>query len=506
MKKTLSMLLSIFAVTIVFCVPALGAEEASPVLPEAELEAPLMAAAVESEEEAAIEPAAPVALESDPTADVPAVAAVTNGWVSEDGNWYYYKNGKKLQDYWLFGEGSAHGLWYYLGADGKMATGFQYVSNPNGTGWFMFQDTNYNGCEGALLSGWQNTGIAGEAWFEPNHNGHFGECTWTSAWGDYDRSTNTWSKGGPSGGTTPPASSHPANGWFTDDKGSKYYYKNSKAVTGWQYIEGTYYYFDKSGKMVTGDWAQDGNGWYFLGADGKMLDGLREINLGRADDGWYYFNPKHDGTFGKVLTGWQHITLIEPAPYDPSEFLPNDYWYYFNPKHDGTFGRAFDNGWNNIGGKYYYFYADGKMATNCDVDGYHVDSNGVRGGKVGPWLTDAQVGQAEQEIWDYVRKTYGLEHYVGGGYADSFYYGLATPENGFAIFYAGITGVYNGKGLNATTEYDGLVELGKAIADGTYRESGWTGGKATYGDIVIKYEYNTQYRMYGYHIYACYAW
>ena len=493
MKKTLSMLLSIIAVTIVFCVPALGAEEASPVLPEAEFEAPLMAAAVEPEEEAAIEPAAPIAMEDELMADVPAtVAATANGWVKEDGSWYYYKNGTMLQDYWLFGEGSANGLWYYLGKDGKMATGFQYVENPNGTGWFMFQDTNYNGCEGALLSGWQATGVAGTGWFETRHNGHFGECTWTSAWGDYDRSTNTWSNGGPSGSTTPPAPSHPANGWFTDDNGSKYYYKNNKAVTGWQYIEGTYYYFNGTGKMVTGDWAQDGNGWYFLGADGKMLDGLRNIDLGRADDGLYYFNPEHDGTFGKVLTGWQWV---------------DGYWYYFNPKHNGTFGRAFDNGWNSIGGKYYYFYSDGKMAANCDVDGYHVNSDGSRGDKVaGPWLTDEQVAQAEQEIWAYAAETYGLEYKAGGGYADIYYYGLATSENGFAPLYAGTTGVYNGKGLNATTEYGGLVELGKALADVTYRESGWSGGKAVKGNIKIMYEYNSLYGMYGYHVYACYGW
>ena len=119
-------------------------------------------------------------------------------------------------------------------------------------------------------------------------------------------------------------------------------------------------------------------------------------------------------------------------------------------------------------------------------------------------MTDAQVAQAEQEIWEYVRETYGLEHYVGGGYADSFYYGLATPENGFAIFYAGITGVYNGKGLNATTEYGGLVELGKAIADGTYGEGGWARDKAVKGNIIIKYEYDSLYSMYGYHIYAYY--
>ena len=502
MKKTFvkSMIALLMVVALALSMGATSfasGEDVGKFVPEAGLEAPPDPVPIEPEVPVELEPTAvdeaamaadSIAVESAATADVPAaVSTVTNGWVNQNGAWYYYKNGTMLKDYWLFGEGSAHGLWYYLGKDGKMATGFQYVENPNGTGWFMFQDTDHNGCEGAMLSGWQNTGIAGAGWFETKHNGHYGECTWTDDWGNYYPSTNTWSYGGPSSGTTP---SHPVNGWYTDDDGNTFYYKSNKLVTGWKYIDGIYYYFDKSGKMVTGDWAQDGNDWYFLGADGKMLDGLRNIDLGRTDDGLYYFNPKHDGTFGKVLTGWQWV---------------DGYWYYFNPKHNGAFGRAFDNGWNSIGGKYYYFYSDGKMAANCDVDGYHVNADGSRGNKVaGPWLTDEQVAQAEQEIWAYASETYGLQNKKGGGYADSFYYGLATPENGFALFYAGITGVYNGKGLNATTEYSGLVELGKAIADGTYGEGGWARDKAVKGNIIIKYEYDSLYGMYGYHIYAYY--
>ena len=136
------------------------------------------------------------------------------------------------------------------------------------------------------------------------------------------------------------------DGWFTDSNGDTYYYRNGKALKGWNFVDYEWYYFDNSGRMVTGDWAQDKYGWYFLGADGKMLSGFREIDLGRSDDGWYYFNTKHDGSFGRVLSGWQYI---------------NGEWYYFNEKHDGTYGRMVTGDWA-MDGKYWYFLgADGKM-------------------------------------------------------------------------------------------------------------------------------------------------
>ena len=147
--------------------------------------------------------------------------------------------------------------------------------------------------------------------------------------------------------STPPAT-FPSNGWFTDANGDKYYYKNGKALKGWGYVDAEWYYFDNTGRMVTGDWAQDSRGWYFLGADGKMMSGFREINLGRADDGWYYFNTKHDGSYGRVLSGWQLI---------------NGDWYYFNEKHNGTYGRMVTSDWA-VDSKYWYFLGpDGKMLT-----------------------------------------------------------------------------------------------------------------------------------------------
>ncbi len=60
-----------------------------------------------------------------------------NGWVSENGTWYYYADGAK-QTGWLYS-----GAWYYLDANGAMVTGWVYVG-----AWY------YMGSNGAMATGW----------------------------------------------------------------------------------------------------------------------------------------------------------------------------------------------------------------------------------------------------------------------------------------------------------------------------------------------------------------
>ena len=42
-----------------------------------------------------------------------------NGWLKEDGYWYFYKDGKRVTNAWAQ---DSKDLWYYLGSDGRMVT------------------------------------------------------------------------------------------------------------------------------------------------------------------------------------------------------------------------------------------------------------------------------------------------------------------------------------------------------------------------------------------------
>lgn len=146
--------------------------------------------------------------------------------------------------------------------------------------------------------------------------------------------------------------------------GHYYYVENAKPVKGWRNIGGSYYYFDESGKMLS--------------------DGVKDINsTGKENADRYYFNKNgqmiasawvkllsYDGeanyvrsdASGKLMTGWQQI---------------GGKWYYFSSygylytnnfilngslqivDNNGVFKTAVDlskaNGWKSINGNYFYY-------------------------------------------------------------------------------------------------------------------------------------------------------
>jgi hypothetical protein len=121
-----------------------------------------------------------------------------------------------------------------------------------------------------------------------------------------------------------------AQGWALDDDGQYLYYKDGKALTGTQTIDGVKYYFNTDGTLKTG-WVKDGDNWRFY--SGKtMLVGFWDLGAG-GNNKTYYF--KKDGI---MVSGK----------------------------------------WLEIDSKWYYFYADGSLARSTKVDGYEVDENGVR--------------------------------------------------------------------------------------------------------------------------------
>ena len=122
-----------------------------------------------------------------------------SGWSYDydTGDYYYFVDGEPKANYWANeADASQWGYWYYVGADGKLATGLQYIVNNNGTGWYFLQPDNADGCIGRMLTGWQWLGPeAGMGWFNTAHGGVNGQCTWTENWGDYDPATGLWEDG-----------------------------------------------------------------------------------------------------------------------------------------------------------------------------------------------------------------------------------------------------------------------------------------------------------------------
>ena len=91
----------------------------------------------------------------------PKAPASGTGWVKYEGEWYFFKGSKLVENYWV---GQADGAskwstnWYYVGSDGKMATGLQYIDDlKGGKAWYMLQTTETNGEIGKMLTGWQWT-------------------------------------------------------------------------------------------------------------------------------------------------------------------------------------------------------------------------------------------------------------------------------------------------------------------------------------------------------------
>lgn len=121
-----------------------------------------------------------------------------------------------------------------------------------------------------------------------------------------------------------------AQGWAKNDTGEYLYYKDGKALTGTQTIGSVKYIFESTGVLKTG-WLKEGNNWRFYSGN-QMLVGFWELNTNGSNK-TYYFTKDGLRVSGK---------------------------------------------WLQIDGKWYYFNADGSLAKSTKIDGYEIDSNGIR--------------------------------------------------------------------------------------------------------------------------------
>ena len=125
----------------------------------------------------------------EPGGDIPAPPKSGTGWSYDydTGEWYFYKNNKLVANYWvgkIDGASQWDNNWYYVGADGKMLTGMQYLDDLHGGyGWYFLQPSDAKGEIGKMLTGYQWVGGSyGECWFS-KASGSSGKCTWSELLG-----------------------------------------------------------------------------------------------------------------------------------------------------------------------------------------------------------------------------------------------------------------------------------------------------------------------------------
>ena len=217
-----------------------------------------------------------------------------NGWVVENGNTYYYKDGKML-----IGHQTIDGAKYYFDSDGKMHKMFLtengkiyyygYGSGQLKYGWsYIGDNTYYSDSNGVVQIGWFN--IGNDRYYS-NSNGKV------------------------------------QIGWF--NIGNDRYYSNSNGViqTGHKTIDGAKYYFNSDGKMHKMFLTENGKIYYYGYGSGQLKYGWSYIG-----DNTYYSDSN-----GVIQTGEQYI---------------DGTMYKFSDT------GVLQNGWQTFGGKTYYYYTD----------------------------------------------------------------------------------------------------------------------------------------------------
>lgn len=138
------------------------------------------------------------------------------GWVQENGKWFYYDQSNNKQSGWV----QVNGAWYYLAQDGEMKTGWL---NQGGS-WYYLTDSGF------MKTGWQKVN---GTWYYLNGSGAM------------------------------------QTGWL--NQSDTWYYLNSSGSmqTGWLSQSGTWYYLTESGSMKTG-WYQVSTKWYYSYSSGAL--------------------------------------------------------------------------------------------------------------------------------------------------------------------------------------------------------------------------------------------
>lgn len=444
-----------------------------------------------------------------------------DGWKNvSNGDWVYVENKTILKDILK----TIGGLKYHFGYDGLMDRNKIYVEWNSD---FSVSNTLYFGNDGYPVKGWVQ--ISGD-WY------YFGSDFYSykgiktigkTVYAFNDNSVMQTKVILPAAdGTMYSFDSQgvgsklsPSSGFFMN----KYYIKNHKAVTGWQYIGNDWYYFDKDTKVMEGLKRFAGmpittyiNGKsYRFEYDGKMLTGW--IKLGNyesyarpdgsiIENGW----EKINGTWYFFQNALKQIGAIKDASH--SKYVLNKFGdkYKFVSQSNGWVG--FDNEWfyledgefirnqtKTINGQIYGFDLNGFMIKNrIDASlGYSFDKEGhvIRNQwvEVAPktWKYLDQNGQFYCNGW----KTIGNAKYYFGMYgiiktSDGIIDGELCRFNSDGALIGNPTKLKNG--WNLVDGYWYYSKNGSLYENGFYtignKDYYFFDGKMAMGELITRYK------------------
>ncbi|MDL2327632.1 SpoIID/LytB domain-containing protein [Ruminococcaceae bacterium OttesenSCG-928-A11] len=282
---------------------------------------------------------------------------MATGWQKIDGKLYYFTTKGEQAT----GQTSIVGVSYPFAADGSLTEGW-YTAASGARQYFTEK--------GALL-GWHQP-EAGGVWYLFNEKTGVQQTGW-----------QTRNAGGTAVKHYFSAAGEAATGWSTTAEGKRWFAADGAMATGWATLDGLKYYFDPaSGLMATGavyidgelytfgedgqpaeGWFTDNSGKRFYIKDGTRLTGWQQLTEGSAQR-WYHFDAN-----GVQQLGWQ-------ARESSGKKL---YYYYFTAgENHGGLSAA---GWTTaIDGVNRYVLADGQMqqgAQTMDGKKLYFDEKGA---------------------------------------------------------------------------------------------------------------------------------
>ena len=236
-----------------------------------------------------------------------------------------------------------------------------------------------------------------------------------------------------------------ADGWFEDLDGRKYF-KNQKALTGWQSLDGNFYFFNETGVMQTGWVTIDGKEYYF-NYEGEMLKGLQDIQMKTylfdnngvkltgwqqwegqkyylGTDGVMYMEQWVDGTYymrydGTMATDWEWTGEKMEYFDENGRYVPERPWEGWSVAGGETYYYQYGDyvtGWQEIEKQQYYFASDGHMVKDrwvlLEEKWYYFGSNGVMTKKqwkqiTGKWYYFEDNGVMVKNQWKQIGKLLG---------------------------------------------------------------------------------------------------